>query len=187
VDSIGSGFADPARVVKQLALREREYEMSSGEMHSPYTITGCIIVMTGPDDWISDGDTVIKLSNGHPLLAAITASGCIVGTTVATFCGAVNMVAREQGEVPAVDLGNGRLVQGDMLVAAVAGSVLTVCTSGTELTICNSVLAITIAGEIAAERVDVRGPGTFLPALIDELAVLTPEDIMHRAKVMQVF
>lgn len=77
--------------------------------------------MTGPDDWISDGDTVIKLSNGHPLLAAITASGCIVGATIATFCGAANMVTRKQDEVPDVDFGNGRLVQGDMLAAAVAG------------------------------------------------------------------
>jgi len=77
--------------------------------------------MTGSDDWISDGDSVFKLSNGHPLLAAITASGCIVGTAVATFCGAVNLIAREQGEVTTVDFGNGRLVQGDMLAAAVGG------------------------------------------------------------------
>jgi len=153
VDSVGSGLADPARVVKELALRER-----------------CIIVMTGPDDWISDGDSVFKLSNGHPLLATITASGCIVGTAVAIFCGAINMIAREQGEVTTVDFGNGRLVQGDMLAAAVAG-----------------VLAITVAGEIAAERADVRGPGTFLPALLDELAIITPEVIVRRARVKQVF
>lgn len=77
--------------------------------------------MTGPDDWISDGTSVLKLSNGNTLLAGITASGCIVGTAIATFCGAVNMVAREQSKIPSVDLGNGRLVQGDMLTAAVAG------------------------------------------------------------------
>ena len=47
----------------------------------------------------------------------------------------------------------------------------------------NSVLALTIAAERAAGREDVRGPGTFLPALIDELALLTPEIISQSAKV----
>lgn len=48
------------------------------------------------------------------------------------------------------------------------------------------VLAITVAAEIAAERPDVRGTGTFLPALIDELSHLTPNVIASRAKVVQV-
>jgi thiamine-phosphate diphosphorylase / hydroxyethylthiazole kinase len=44
-------------------------------------------------------------------------------------------------------------------------------------------LAVTIAAEVAAGRKDVRGPGTFLPALIDELANLKPETIASSAKV----
>lgn len=48
---------------------------------------------------------------------------------------------------------------------------------------CVSVLVLTIAAEIAAERKDVKGPGTFLPALIDELARLTPDVVERRAKV----
>jgi hydroxyethylthiazole kinase-like sugar kinase family protein len=46
-----------------------------------------------------------------------------------------------------------------------------------------AVLAVTVASELAATRADVSGPGTFLPALIDELAHLTPEIIQKRAKV----
>ncbi|KAF8308389.1 Hydroxyethylthiazole kinase [Clavulina sp. PMI_390] len=152
VDSVGSGFSDPARVVKHVALRER-----------------CIVVMTGKDDWISDGNIVVKLSNGNEWLGKVSGTGCIVGTAIATFCGAANMLARKQSKLPPIDLGNGRLVQGDMLTAAIAG-----------------VLAITVAAEIAAGRIDVRGPGTFLPALIDEVANLTPIAISSRAKVMQV-
>ena len=45
------------------------------------------------------------------------------------------------------------------------------------------VLAITIASELAAARLDVKGSGTFLPALIDELGALTPEKIAAYAKV----
>lgn len=40
-----------------------------------------------------------------------------------------------------------------------------------------SVLAITIASERAARREDVKGSGTFLPALIDELGYFTLESI----------
>lgn len=45
------------------------------------------------------------------------------------------------------------------------------------------VLAVTIASELAAARPDVFGPGTFLPALIDELYNLTPDKVVERAKV----
>jgi thiamine-phosphate diphosphorylase/hydroxyethylthiazole kinase len=45
------------------------------------------------------------------------------------------------------------------------------------------VLAVTIASELAAARPDVFGPGTFLPALIDELYNLTPDKVIERAKV----
>lgn len=45
------------------------------------------------------------------------------------------------------------------------------------------VLALTIAGELAAKRPDVRGPGTFLPALIDEIGLLDPEVVRQRAQI----
>lgn len=68
---------------------------------------------------------VLAISNQNLTIyrAGITASGCIVGTAIATFCAAVNMLARKHGKVTSVDHGNGRLVQGDMLLAAVAGLV----------------------------------------------------------------
>ena len=46
-----------------------------------------------------------------------------------------------------------------------------------------SVLVFTIAGEVASARQDVRGPGTFRAALLDELYNLTPEVLLERAKV----
>lgn len=49
-----------------------------------------------------------------------------------------------------------------------------------------SVLAMTIAAEIAAARPDVKGPGTFRAALLDELYNLTPEVVAQRAKVQVV-
>jgi len=121
----------------------------------------CIVALTGATDWISDGFTVVKLSNGHRLLSEITGSGCMVGTAVATFCGAVSMAAKSQP----VDRSN-NLVDGDMFIATIAG-----------------LLAVTIASEAAGSRSDVRGPGTFLDAFIDELSNLTTADILNKAKI----
>lgn len=122
-------------------------------------------MLTGKTDWITDGQTVVKLSNGHSLLGDITGSGCMVGTAVATFCGAASMESAARGGVPEHEL-KGTLYGGDMLLAAVG-----------------AVLAITVASEFAAARADVKGPGTFLPAFIDELAALTPAKLVERAKV----
>ncbi|KAI0330153.1 Hydroxyethylthiazole kinase [Cubamyces sp. BRFM 1775] len=147
VDSVGSGFADPAAFVRNLARKER-----------------AIIVLTGVHDYVSDGTTVVRLSNGHAYLGEITGSGCMVGTAVATFCaGASTLASSERG---AEDPEDAKLVRGDMLVAAVGG-----------------VLAVTIASEFAAARPDVKGSGTFLPAFIDELGALTPEKLAAQAKI----
>ncbi|KAI0829695.1 Hydroxyethylthiazole kinase [Trametes gibbosa] len=147
VDSVGAGFADPAAFVRNLARKER-----------------AIIVLTGVTDYVSDGTTVVRLSNGHPLLGEITGSGCMVGTTVATFCGGASMAAASQRDDDAPE--DAKLVRGDMLVAAVGG-----------------VLAVTIASELASARPDVKGSGTFLPAFIDELGALTPEKLATHAKI----
>lgn len=61
--------------------------------------SGCVVALTGKQDWVSDGQTVVRLSNGHeyvsfrrdcdsdfelssprPLqLGVITGSGCMTG------------------------------------------------------------------------------------------------------------
>lgn len=76
-------------------------------------------MLTGVTDYVSDGTTVVRLSNGHPLLGEITGSGCMVGTAVATFCAGASTAAAatRSGEEPE----DAKLVRGDMLVAAVGG------------------------------------------------------------------
>lgn len=75
-------------------------------------------MMTGPEDYISDGQLVFKLSNGNALLGSITASGCIVGTSIATFCAVANHSGNED-----LKSENGRPVKGNMLAGAIAGFV----------------------------------------------------------------
>ncbi|TIC43953.1 TMP-TENI-domain-containing protein [Wallemia mellicola] len=131
VDSVGPGFRNPVTVVKSLANRER-----------------CIVVMTGKDDYISDGERTVKISNGHSLLGQITGSGCVTGTAIATCCAVSSMTTEDMNE-------DGKLSRGDHFMAAIAG-----------------VLALEIAAEIASKRDDVRGPNTFRSAWIDEMSKL---------------
>ncbi len=51
----------------------------------------------------------------------------------------------------------------------------------------HSVLALTVASEFAAARPDVKGSGTFLPALIDELGNLTPERLAQTANIEVIY
>ncbi|WVQ84966.1 hydroxyethylthiazole kinase [Cryptococcus sp. DSM 104549] len=65
-----------------------------------------VVILHGPVDYISDGTTVVELSNGSPRLAEITGTGCSLGSVVAAYVGAV--------------VGEGREGRWDVLLASVA-------------------------------------------------------------------
>lgn len=152
VDSGAGKLSDPVGLVRGLARRER-----------------CLVLLSGKRDYLTDGETVIASENGHALLGAITGSGCALGVTVgAGLAAACNLAKNKQeGEGEVRSLGNTMVAHGgvDLLVGALTG-----------------LLAMTIASEKAAVRDDVRGPGTFIPALQDELATVSAEDILKYSK-----
>ncbi len=45
---------------------------------------GLVVSVTGPVDHVSDGERTLAVANGHPLLAAVTGTGCI--STALTGC-----------------------------------------------------------------------------------------------------
>ena len=45
------------------------------------------------------------------------------------------------------------------------------------------VLVLTIASELVAKREDVKGPGTFLPRLIDVLWDITPAQVQEVSRI----
>ncbi len=49
--------------------------------------TGAVVAVTGATDYVTDGDALISLSNGHPLMAKVTGLGCtataLVGAALA--------------------------------------------------------------------------------------------------------
>jgi hydroxyethylthiazole kinase len=43
------------------------------------------LAITGPTDLITDGDRVIRVSNGHPLMGYVTGTGCTATVTIGAF------------------------------------------------------------------------------------------------------
>ena len=70
VESIGAG-GDPAELARVAGER-----------------LGLVASVTGPVDYVSDGQTVHKVANGHPLLAAITGTGCMSSAVTGCFLAA---------------------------------------------------------------------------------------------------
>ena len=46
---------------------------------------GLVASVTGPVDHVSDGETVVSIANGDPLLAAITGTGCMSSALTGCF------------------------------------------------------------------------------------------------------
>jgi len=67
VESIGAG-GDPGDLAREAGRR-----------------LGLVASVTGAVDHVSDGETVVKVSNGHPLLAAVTGTGCMSSAITGCF------------------------------------------------------------------------------------------------------
>lgn len=78
---------------------------------------GCIVVATGKIDFISDGNTVIKIFNGTSKLKSITGTGCMTGSLIGSYLGAYNSL-------------EGRKRDNFKKLEAVAMGVLTMAVSG---------------------------------------------------------
>ena len=47
----------------------------------------CVVVVSGTIDTISDGNKIIYIENGHPMLTNLTGSGCMCTSLIGSFCG----------------------------------------------------------------------------------------------------
>ncbi|MCZ8521247.1 MULTISPECIES: hydroxyethylthiazole kinase [Paenibacillus] len=46
---------------------------------------GCTAVVTGPEDWVSDGERTCRISGGTPLLTKVTGTGCLLTSVIGAF------------------------------------------------------------------------------------------------------
>lgn len=49
-----------------------------------------VVVVSGPVDYISDGNRTIGIRNGHPILTKVTGTGCMATSLIGNFAGATN-------------------------------------------------------------------------------------------------
>ncbi len=50
--------------------------------------TGAVVVASGETDVVADSDAVYRVRAGHEMLSEVVGTGCMLGSTLATFCGA---------------------------------------------------------------------------------------------------
>ncbi|MEH7247965.1 hydroxyethylthiazole kinase [Neobacillus niacini] len=105
-----------------------------------------IVVITGKDDVLTNGETTYIVSNGHPLLTKVTGAGCLLTSVIGAFAG----------------------VEKNFLSAALS-----------------ALTFYGIAAEKAIEKVGNVGPGSFQIEFLNQLALVSPEDIHQFASFKQ--
>ena len=129
-----------------------------------------IVLATGKQDFVTDGERVVLVQNGSAALSGITGTGCMVGALTAAFLpGCEDNIAKEMTD--SIEAGvwsgvemelNGR--SGNYLAAAVLGTAL-----------------MGIAGE-EAKKIS-RGPGSFQVNLLDEIYGLSDRQLLDLLKI----
>ncbi|KAE8222686.1 hypothetical protein CF319_g4148 [Tilletia indica] len=163
VDAGPGSLTDPAGHARELARREK-----------------CLVLLTGKTDYLTDGELCVTCENGHELLGRVTGTGCALGTLVAAGMAAGARLSREEEKTQDVDEAKREEERtkggiGRLMVDAKASDLFAGALTG--------LLTMTIASELAAARPEVRGPGTFLPALLDEISLMDEATIAKHAKI----
>jgi len=47
----------------------------------------CLVVITGKEDVVSDGENTYVVANGHPILTKVTGTGCLLTSVIGAFAG----------------------------------------------------------------------------------------------------
>jgi hydroxyethylthiazole kinase len=47
----------------------------------------CVVVITGREDVVTDGETTYLVANGHPILTKVTGTGCLLTSVIGAFAG----------------------------------------------------------------------------------------------------
>jgi hydroxyethylthiazole kinase len=118
-------------------LNAAEFQALTGDEPTPRAVASyvwaseAVIALTGSSDIVCDGARLVRIHNGHPFMAQVTAMGCAAGALIAALTAAC----------------------ADPFAASLAGLTM-----------------LGVAGEIAAS--EAKGPGSFVPIIIDTLASL---------------
>lgn len=129
-----------------------------------------IVLATGKQDFVTDGERIVLVQNGSAALSGITGTGCMVGALTAAFLpGCEDNIAKEMTDSIEADVWSG----GEMGFNERSGNYLAAAVLGTAL--------MGIAGE-EAEKIS-RGPGSFQVNLLDEIYGLSDRQLLDLLKI----
>ena len=129
-----------------------------------------IVLATGKQDFVTDGERVILVQNGSAALSGITGTGCMVGALTAAFLpGCEDNIAKEMTDSIEAGVWSG----GEMGLNVRSGNYLDAAVLGTAL--------MGIAGE-QAEKIS-RGPGSFQANLLDEIYGISDRQLLETLKI----
>ena len=129
-----------------------------------------IVLATGKQDFVTDGERVVLVQNGSAALSGITGTGCMVGALTAAFLpGCEDNIAKEMTD----NIETGVWSGGEMGLNGRSGNYLAAAVLGTAL--------MGIAGE-EAEKIS-RGPGSFQVNLLDEIYGLSDRQLLDLLKI----
>ncbi|KAF8977745.1 hypothetical protein BGZ46_007153 [Entomortierella lignicola] len=151
---------------------------NAGEISTIAKIVGCNsenIAMRGVDS-LGDG-----FSNPAAVVQTLAKrERCVVAMTgkIDYVSDGVRTVAIENGHSY-----QGRITGSGCMIASSIASFAAISPNDHFAAAVAGILALNLAGEHAGNRDDVRGPGTFRAAFIDEMANLTPEQMLTEARI----
>ncbi|MBV7504548.1 hydroxyethylthiazole kinase [Bacillus sp. sid0103] len=107
----------------------------------------CVVIITGKEDVVSNGETTYLVYNGHPIMTKVTGMGCLLTSVIGAFAG----------------------VEEDLILASVA-----------------ALTYYEIAAEKAAGQTAEKGPGSFQIEFLNQLTLVSSEDIQLHASFKKV-
>jgi len=81
-----AGFQETIKGVDSVASAE-DGEQVAQELSQKLA---AVIAITGKRDIIAQGDRIVRIDNGHPMLSQVTGTGCMATSLIGCFCGAIN-------------------------------------------------------------------------------------------------
>ncbi|TEY51142.1 hypothetical protein BOTCAL_0270g00030 [Botryotinia calthae] len=166
LDPVGCGATAVRRSAVKSLLANGYFDVIKGNEGEIKTVSGSLIQQRGVDSGSSTSSLVEK--------ATIVRDLALRERNVVLMSGAVDILSDGERTL-AISNGHeilGRITGSGCVLGTIISAMLAVSRGDKLLAVLSALLHYEIAAEIAALRDDVRGPGTFVPALIDELYVI---------------
>ena len=81
-----AGFEETIKGVDSVASAQDGEQVAQELSHK----LSSVIAITGKQDIIAQGDRIVRINNGHSMLAQVTGTGCMATSLIGCFCGATN-------------------------------------------------------------------------------------------------